>query len=89
MKKSILVLFFILLFSALPLNRAEAYMISFKEEYYKLYHIHYQQYPDDCMENIYWLEKAVKSTTQEVLKQKTHNNNLNHKEEKREVFLSI
>lgn len=61
MKKSILVLFFILLFSALPLNHAEAYMISFKEEYYKLYHIHYQQYPDDCMENIYWLEKAVKA----------------------------
>jgi hypothetical protein len=33
----------------------------FKEEYYRLYHIHYQQYPDDVIENIYWLEKAVEA----------------------------
>lgn len=36
-----------------------SYAISYKEQYYKLYHIHYQQYPDDVMENIYWLERAV------------------------------
>lgn len=36
-----------------------SYAITFKEQYYKLYHIHYQQYPDDVMENIYWLERAV------------------------------
>ena len=33
----------------------------YKEQYYKLYHIHYQQYPDDVMENIYWLERAAKA----------------------------
>ena len=36
-------------------------MVKFKEDWYKLYHVHYQQYPDDCMENIYWLEKAVQA----------------------------
>jgi len=36
-----------------------SYAITYKEQYYKLYHIHYQQYPDDVMENIYWLERAV------------------------------
>ncbi|WP_428769062.1 hypothetical protein [Treponema sp. HNW] len=36
-----------------------SYAITFKEQYYKLYHVHYQQYPDDVMENIYWLERAV------------------------------
>lgn len=36
-------------------------MVKYKEDYYKLYHIHYQQYPDDVMENIYWLEQAVKA----------------------------
>lgn len=43
------------------MNKANAYMVKYKEDYYKLYHIHYQQYPDDCMENIYWLERAVKA----------------------------
>ena len=38
-----------------------AYMIKFKEDWYKLYHVHYQQYPDDCIENIYWLEKAAQA----------------------------
>ena len=36
-----------------------AYFVTYKEQYYKLYHIHYQQYPDDTLENIYWLEKAI------------------------------
>ncbi len=36
-------------------------MVKFKEDFYKLYHVHYQQYPDDCLENIYWLEKAVQA----------------------------
>ena len=46
---------FLFLFS----SPAQAYMVKYKEDYYKLYHIHYQQNPDDCIENIYWLEKAV------------------------------
>ena len=50
-----------LLFSlgiSVPLS---AYMVKYKEDFYRLYHIHYQQYPDDCIENIYWLEKAVQA----------------------------
>ena len=36
-----------------------SYFVTYKEQYYRLFHVHYQQYPDDIMENIYWLEKAV------------------------------
>jgi hypothetical protein len=49
----------ILLFSTIaPLN---AYYVTYKEQYYRLYHLHYIQYPDDTMENIYWLEQAIKA----------------------------
>jgi hypothetical protein len=37
----------------------EAYPVQFKEQYYRLYHLHLIQYPDDTMENIYWLERAL------------------------------
>ena len=40
---------------------SDAYMVKFKEDYYKLYHVNYKQNPNDCIENIYWLEKAVKA----------------------------
>ncbi len=40
---------------------AYAYMVKYKEDFYRLYHIHYQQHPDDCIENIYWLEKAAQA----------------------------
>jgi hypothetical protein len=40
---------------------SHAYIIRYKEEYYQLYHLHYIQYPDDTMENIYWLEQALKA----------------------------
>lgn len=38
-----------------------SWVIMYKEEFYKLYHIHYSQDPDNVMENIYWLEKATKA----------------------------
>lgn len=38
-----------------------AWVVMYKEEFYKLYHVHYNQYPDDAMENIYWLERAVEA----------------------------
>ena len=41
--------------------KADAYLIMYKEQYYKLYHVHHQQYPDDTMENIFWLELALKA----------------------------
>ena len=37
---------------------ASAYPVYYKEQYYKLFHTHYIQSPDDSIENIYWLELA-------------------------------
>ena len=38
-----------------------AYLVHYKEQYYRLFHLHHVQYPDDTMENIYWLEQALKA----------------------------
>jgi len=48
----------VLLTLAIPVN---GYFVTYKEQYYRLFHLHYIQYPDDTMENIYWLEQAVKA----------------------------
>ncbi|MCL2042917.1 MAG: hypothetical protein FWG89_02120 [Treponema sp.] len=58
MKKNIAAVFLCLFFSAavMPLN---SYYVTFKEQYYRLFHIHLIQHPDDTIENIYWLEKAM------------------------------
>jgi hypothetical protein len=48
----------ILLSSALPAN---GYFVTYKEQYYRLFHMHLHQNPDDTMENIYWLEQALKA----------------------------
>ncbi|MDR2553281.1 MAG: hypothetical protein LBD31_08970 [Treponema sp.] len=50
-------------FSALLVAPPElnAYLIMYKEQYYRLFHVHYNQYPDDTVENIYWLERALKA----------------------------
>jgi hypothetical protein len=40
---------------------AAAYPVYYKEQYYRLFHTHYIEYPDDAIENIYWLEKAQKA----------------------------
>jgi hypothetical protein len=53
-----LTFFLVLLATALPLN---GYFVTFKEQWYRLFHIHYIQYPDDSMENIYYLERALKA----------------------------
>jgi hypothetical protein len=58
--KSVIILLALFLFSFLP-AKSHAYIIKYKEEYYQLYHLHYVQYPDDTMENIYWLEQALKA----------------------------
>jgi hypothetical protein len=39
----------------------EAYLVHYKEQYYRLFHLHHVQYPDDTMENIHWLEQALKA----------------------------
>lgn len=56
--RTIGIILLITIFPAAPLS---AYFVEYKEQYYKLYHLHYIQYPDDSMENIYWLEKAAKA----------------------------
>lgn len=38
-----------------------SYFVTFKEQYYRLFRVNYQQYPDDVVENIYYLEKAVEA----------------------------
>jgi len=48
----------VLLTAAIPVN---GYFVTYKEQFYRLFHLHYIQYPDDSMENIYWLEQAVKA----------------------------
>ena len=56
-KTGVCIIAALLLFAqAAPLN---SYYVTYKEQYYRLYHIHYNQYPDDTMENIYFLEKAL------------------------------
>jgi len=46
----------VLLTAAIPVN---GYYVTYKEQFYRLFHVHYNQYPDDTMENIYWLEQAL------------------------------
>lgn len=43
-----------------PLTGAFSYKILYAEQFYKLYHSHYIQYPEDSAENIYYLENALK-----------------------------
>jgi hypothetical protein len=51
----------LLLLLVLPLGDAAAYRVLYAEQYYRLYHLHFYQYPDDTMENIYYLEQALKA----------------------------
>ncbi len=57
MKKAILFLILIII----PALTVPAYRILYAEQYYRLYHLHFYQYPDDTMENIYYLEQALKA----------------------------
>ena len=51
--------FSIFVFSAVvPVN---SYFVTYKEQFYRLYHLHHIQYPNDTMENIWYLEMAMKA----------------------------
>jgi hypothetical protein len=54
-------LFLSALLLASSLVGAAAYPVYYKEQYFRLYHQHYAAYPDDTIENIYWLEEAKKA----------------------------
>ena len=43
-----------------PAVSAFSYKLLYAEQFYKLYHSHYIQYPEDSAENIYYLETALK-----------------------------
>ena len=56
-KTSLTIFFFLVIFSQVkPLH---AYYVTFKEQWYRLFHVHLNQYPDEILENIYYLEKAI------------------------------
>lgn len=58
MNKKILFSFFLFLF----LNTfAYSYKILYAEQWYKLFHIHFYQYPERCAENIHYLEEALRA----------------------------
>ncbi len=61
MKRRIIFIISIFLLFFEALSPAFSYFVEYKEQYYKLYHIHYRQDPDAILENIYWLERAVKA----------------------------
>ena len=61
LKKTVCIFSFLALTMSIGINRTEAYACKYKEDYYRLYHVHYSQASDDCIENIYWLEQAVKA----------------------------
>jgi len=49
------------LLALLPALNASAWRILYAEQFYKLYHEHLYHYPDDTMEDIYYLEQALKA----------------------------
>lgn len=61
LSKKIKGLITLILLTLFTVQNASAYMVKYKEDWYRLYHVHYQQFPDDCIENIYWLEKAAQA----------------------------
>lgn len=50
--------FVLILFSAVAASSLFSFPVYYKEQYYRLFHTHYIQYPDDAIENIYYLERA-------------------------------
>jgi hypothetical protein len=56
---SLFPLLLVLLLASAP--RARCYRVLYAEQYYRLYHQHFYQYPEDTMENIYYLEQALKA----------------------------
>ena len=55
-KIAFLCLFFIMITA--PVN---SYFVTYKEQYYRLFHLHLNKQPNNTLENIYWLEMALKA----------------------------
>jgi hypothetical protein len=54
-------IFALLALGLLVAGSLQAWTIYYKEQYYRIWHTHYIAYPDDSIENIYWLEQAKKA----------------------------
>ena len=52
---------FALVLAVFCLQMAYGWRILYAEQYYKLFHEHFYRYPDDTMENIRYLEEALKA----------------------------
>lgn len=50
-----------LVFTLIPVSAVFSYDILYAEQFYRLYHDHFHRYPEDTLENIFYLEKALKS----------------------------
>ena len=62
MKRSLLLTVLLIIFNFLIItDSAESYKILYAEQFYRLYHAHFYQYPEDYLENIYWLEQSLRS----------------------------
>ena len=45
----------------LPQTELHSYRVLYAEQFYRLYHIHFYMYPNDYLENIYYLEQALRA----------------------------
>lgn len=59
--KKIKQILFLAILAFISIHQFFSYSVKYKEDYYRLYHIHYAQTTDDCLENIYYLEQATKA----------------------------
>jgi hypothetical protein len=55
------VLLVFVLLTCTALSSAFAYRILYAEQFYRLYHVQFYQYPDRIAENIYFLEQALRA----------------------------
>ena len=76
----------LILISLIVSQNAFGAVAKYKEDYYKLYHTHYQLRPDDCLENIWYLEQAVKSDFANPYYALVHINNEEEWEKYRYLF---
>ena len=79
---------FIFLFAMLAVAvPGYSYLVTYKEQYYRLFHIHHQRSPDDVMENIYWLEQALNAPFANPLWALAHIENETQYEKYRYLFM--
>ncbi|MBN1523485.1 MAG: hypothetical protein JW904_03275 [Spirochaetales bacterium] len=59
MKKTLLFFPFFIFFAVISSHSLFSDRILYAEQYYQLFHRHFYQYPEDSLENIYYLELAL------------------------------